>query len=278
MSQPDGERPHDGLDSREQSFVTHLTELRDRLIRCVLAVVVGIVVLMPVANPIYTWLSQPMLIHMQEVGAQMIATDVASPFLAPFKLVCFVAVMICVPYIFYQIWAFVAPGLYRAERRIALPILVSAIVLFYLGAAFAYFAVFPVMFGFLTAAAPEGVTVMTDITKYLDFVIVMFFAFGIAFEVPIATYLLVRSGLTTREKLTQMRGYVIVGVFVIAAALTPPDPVSQTLMAIPMCLLWELGLLLCKWFIDEDEDDEETAPGSGLAVRPGNTPPSVHED
>ena len=225
---------------------------------------------MPLANPLYSWLSRPMMDKMAEVGAQMIATDVASPFLAPFKLVCFMAIMLSVPYIFYQIWAFVGPGLYRHERRLALPLLASTIALFYLGTAFAYFAVFPVIFGFLTAAAPEGVTVMTDISKYLDFVIVMFFAFGAAFEIPVATFLLVRTGITTRRALSSKRPYVIVGVFIVAAILTPPDPVSQTLMAIPMCLLYELGLLFCRLFIKE-EDEEEDEPSQ--AVVPAVKPP-----
>ena len=257
-------------DQREQSFLSHLAELRDRLIRAILCVLILVLVLMPLANPLYSWLSRPMMDKMAEVGAQMIATDVASPFLAPFKLVCFMAIMLSVPYIFYQIWAFVGPGLYRHERRLALPLLASTIALFYLGTAFAYFAIFPVIFGFLTAAAPEGVTVMTDISKYLDFVIVMFFAFGAAFEIPVATFLLVKTGITTRRALSNKRPYVIVGVFIVAAILTPPDPVSQTLMAIPMCLLYELGLLFCRLFIKE-EDEEEDEPSQ--AVVPAVNPP-----
>lgn len=247
----------DGLDTREQTFVSHLKELRDRLIRAILCVVVVVLVLMPIANPLYSWFSRPMIEQMEEVGAQMIATDVASPFFAPFKLVCFLAVMISVPYLFYQAWAFIAPGLYRREKRVALPLLLSTIALFYTGAAFAYFVVFPVIFGFLTATAPDGVTVMTDISKYLDFIIVMFFAFGAAFEIPVATFLLVKSGAISRKDLAAKRPYVVVGVFILAALLTPPDPLSQTLMALPMCLLWEAGLLFCKVFIDEEEDEDE---------------------
>ena len=254
---PGQEEANDGLDTREQTFVSHLKELRDRLIRAILCVVVVIMVLMPIANPLYSWFSRPMMEQMKEVGAQMIATDVASPFFAPFKLVCFISVMISVPYLFYQAWAFIAPGLYRREKRVALPLLLSTIGLFYSGAAFAYFVVFPVIFGFLTATAPDGVTVMTDISKYLDFIIVMFFAFGVAFEMPVATFLLVKSGAISRKDLSAKRPYVVVGVFIIAAVLTPPDPVSQTLMALPMCLLWEAGLLFCKWFIDEEEDEGE---------------------
>jgi sec-independent protein translocase protein TatC len=173
--------------------------------------------------------------------------------------------------IFSQIYAFVAPGLYRHERHLALPLLASTVGLFYLGAAFAYFAVFPVIFGFLTTAAPEGVTVMTDISKYLDFVIVMFFAFGLAFEIPVATFMLVKMGIATRQDLVEKRPYVVVGVFVVAAILTPPDPVSQTLMAVPMCALWEIGLLFCKWFIEEEEDDEEDEiQAAALTALPGS--------
>ena len=187
----------------------------------------------------------------------MIATQVASPFLAPFKLTVFVAVLISVPYIFYQAWAFVAPGLYLHERRLALPLLFSSTLLFYLGCAFAYFVVFPLVFGFFTAIAPEGVTIMTDITHYLDFVLMLFLAFGVAFEVPVATYLMVRTGITTVESLSTKRPYIIVGAFVIGMLLTPPDVISQTLLALPMWVLYELGLLLCKLTIKPE--DEEAA-------------------
>jgi sec-independent protein translocase protein TatC len=273
MASRPGTSPQDDLDPTEQSFVSHLAELRTRLMRAILCVLAVLLVLMPVANPLYAWLSRPMLDKMAAVGAQMIATDVASPFLAPFKLSCLVAVMISVPYIFYQLWAFVAPGLYRHEKRLALPLLLSTVLLFYLGAAFAYFVVFPLIFGFLTAAAPEGVTVMTDISKYLDFVIVMFFAFGLAFEVPVATFLVVRTGISTRQDLAKKRPYIIVGAFVPAAVLTPPDPISQTLMALPICLLFELGMLFCRLFIREDEAEEQAA-GASLATvaRPGDQP------
>ena len=247
------------LNSGEQSFLSHLIELRTRLMRAVICLLVVLLVLMPFSNTLYEWLSAPLMKQMAEVGAQMIATEVASPFLAPFKLTCFAALTICAPYIFYQLWAFVAPGLYRHEKQLALPLVISSTLLFYCGIAFAYFAVFPVIFGFFTAAAPTGVTVMTDISKYLDFVIVMFCAFGAAFEVPVATYLVVRMGITTREALVEMRPYIIVAAFVIAAILTPPDVVSQTLMAVPICLLYELGLLFCKFFISEKADDSDGA-------------------
>ncbi len=260
--------PTEGLTEREQTFVSHLKELRDRLLRSIFCVIIVLLVLLPVANTVYSWVARPLLATMAANGAQMIAIDVASPFFAPFKLVCFVAVLISVPYIFYQMWAFVAPGLYRHERNLALPLLGSTIGLFYTGIAFAYFAVFPVMFGFFTAAAPEGVQVMTDISKYLDFVIVIFFAFGLAFEVPVATFLLVKSGIVSRAELIEKRPYVIVGIFCIAAVLTPPDPISQCLMAIPMCMLWEIGLLCCKWFIDEEEDDEHEDAPTALVEAP----------
>lgn len=265
MASGKGISPNDDLDPTEQSFVSHLAELRTRLIRSVFCVLAVLLVLMPLSNQLYGWLSRPMTEKMKAIGAQMIATEVASPFLAPFKLTCFVAVAVCIPYIFYQLWAFVAPGLYRHEKRLAFPLLVSSIVLFYLGGLFAYYAVFPLIFGFLTATAPEGVQVMTDISKYLDFVIVMFFAFGLAFEVPIATLLVVRTGISTRQDLVRKRPYIIIGAFVVAAVLTPPDPVSQTLMAIPMLLLYELGLLLCRLFVPEEEaaDTQLSVSGSG---------------
>ena len=251
----------EGLAANEQSFLSHLIELRTRLMRAVLCVLGVLLVLMPVSNSLYEWLSRPLMKQMAEIGAQMIATEVASPFLAPFKLTCFVAIAICAPYIFYQLWAFVAPGLYRHEKKLALPLLISSTLLFYSGIAFAYFAVFPLVFGFLTSAAPSGVTVMTDISKYLDFVIVMFFAFGAAFEVPVATYLVVKTGISTREALAEKRPYVIVGAFVVAAVLTPPDVISQTMMAIPIWLLYEVGMLFCRILIPPDtaEDNSDTA-------------------
>jgi len=271
MASGKGASPHDDLDATEQSFVSHLAELRTRLMRAILCVLGVLLVLMPIANPLYSWLSRPMMDKMEAVGAQMIATQVASPFLAPFKLSCFIAVMISVPYLFYQLWAFIAPGLYRHEKRLAFPLLASAIGLFYLGAAFAYFIVFPLIFGFLTAAAPEGVTVMTDISNYLDFVIVMFFAFGLAFEVPVATYLVVRSGIATRQELASKRPYIVIGAFVFAAFLTPPDPISQTLMAVPICLLFEFGMLFCRLFISDEDEEEAAAASTSMASTVGST-------
>ncbi len=245
----------DGLDRTEQSFVSHLRELRSRLMAALLCVLLVLLALMPFANELYLWLADPLLHHMTDTGATMIATEVASPFLAPFKLALFVAFFISAPYIFYQAWAFVAPGLYKNEQQLALPVLISSTLLFYFGIAFAYYVVFPLMFGFFTATAPAGVTVMTDISKYLDFVLKLFFAFGVAFEVPVATYLAVRTGITTRATLAEKRPYVIVAAFVVGMLLTPPDVISQILLAVPVWFLFELGLVLCGLYIPDTEAD-----------------------
>lgn len=237
--------PTDGPDPTQQSFVSHLIELRTRLLRALACVFIVLLVLMPISNQLYAWLADPLLSQLPGGGA-MIATQVASPFLAPFKLTMFVAVFISVPYIFFQLWSFVAPGLYLNERRLALPLLLSSTLLFYAGVAFAYFLVFPLVFGFFTSIAPEGVTIMTDISHYLDFVLKMFLAFGFAFEVPVATFLVVRTGISSVESLTQKRPYIIVGAFVVGMILTPPDVLSQFMLAVPMWLLYELGLLICK--------------------------------
>ncbi len=231
--------------AREMPLVVHLAELRDRLLRIVLAVALVFLALAPFSQELYTWLAQPLMRHLPE-GTSMIATRVASPFLTPFKLTLVMAVMLAIPYIFHQIWGFVAPGLYRNERRLVLPLLVSSTVLFYLGVAFAYFVVLPVVFQFLTGVAPEGVAVMTDITEYLDFVLKMFFAFGLAFEVPVATVLLVRAGVVSPDDLAAKRPYIIVGAFVVGMLLTPPDVISQSLLAVPMLLLFELGLFFAR--------------------------------
>jgi len=229
----------------EMPFLGHLLELRDRLLRMVLAVLGGVVILLPFANRLYSYLAEPLLRHMPS-GATMIATEVASPFLAPFKLALVAAVFLAMPVILYQAWAFIAPGLYQKERRFALPLLVSSILLFYLGMAFAYYVVFPIIFGFFTATAPEGVTVMTDISKYLDFVLTLFFAFGVAFEVPIAVLLLIWTGFTSVETLTRIRPYFIVGAFVVGMVITPPDVFSQTFVALPMVVLFEAGIFLAR--------------------------------
>lgn len=241
-----------GVDS-EQPFISHLVELRNRLLRVVIVVVVVFLALTPFANEIYTTLAGPLMRHMPETST-MIAIDVASPFLTPFKLTLVVAIFVCMPFILYQAWAFVAPGLYRHEKRMVLPLLIASSFLFYLGVVFAYFVVFPLVFGFLTAVAPEGVSVMTDISKYLDFVLTLFFAFGISFEVPIATIVLVWSGLVTPKALAEKRPYVIVGAFVFGMLLTPPDAISQTLLAVPVWMLFELGLLFSKIFVRNPVD------------------------
>ncbi len=231
---------------KEQSFISHLIELRDRLLRIIVGVLIIFIALFPFANPLYSFLSGPLTQHLPE-GSSMIAIEVASPFLIPFKLVLLLSVVIAVPWILYQVWAFVAPGLYQHERRLAIPILISSSLLFYLGMACAYFVVFPLVFAFFTSAAPNGVAVMTDIGKYLDFVILLFIAFGMAFEVPIVTVVLIRMGFTSAESLARKRPYVIVAAFVIGMFLTPPDVVSQIMLAVPVWLLFELGLFLSKF-------------------------------
>ncbi|NBS16569.1 MAG: twin-arginine translocase subunit TatC [Gammaproteobacteria bacterium] len=242
-------------DDGEQPFIAHLVELRDRLIRSI--VVVGLLFggLSFWANDLYALLAGPLTRHLPP-GAQMIAIGVASPFLAPLKLTLFVALVLGVPYLLYQAWAFIAPGLYQHEKKLALPLLVASIVLFYGGMAFAYFVVFPLIFQFMVMTAPKGVAVMTDINQYMDFVLTLFIAFGVSFQVPIATILLVVSGLVTRESIADKRPYAIVFAFVIGAVLTPPDVVSQTLMAVPIWILFELGLIFSRLFV------KDTVPSS----------------
>ncbi len=231
-----------------QSFVSHLIELRGRLMRAVLAVLVIFLVLFPFSEEIYNFVAQPMLRHLPE-GSSMIAIDVASPFLTPFKLTMVAAFLVAFPVIVYQLWSFVAPGLYKHEKKLAIPMLVSSTVLFYLGCAFAYYLVYPLIFAFFTSVAPAGVAVTPDIAKYLDFIIVLSFAFGFAFEVPIATIILVATGVTTPESLGQKRPYVVVGAFTIGMFLTPPDMISQTLLALPMWILFEVGILFSRLLI-----------------------------
>ena len=241
----------------EGTLLSHLIELRTRLLRMVLAVLVVFIGLLPWADDIFARVSEPL----REVlpGGQMIATQVASPLLTPFKLTFFAALFVAMPVVLYQIWAFVAPGLYRKEKRFAMPLLASSIVLFYLGIAFAYYVVFPLMFNFFTSIAPEGVEVQTDISQFLDFITTIFFAFGLAFEVPIATVLVVWTGLTTPKKLGSARPYVFLGAFVLGMFLTPPDMISQTLLAVPVYLLYELGIVMSKIFVSREEEPEEEA-------------------
>ncbi len=245
----------------EQSFISHLLELRDRLLRMVVAVVAIFIVLFiyPGANTLYTLLAKPLLATLPK-GGQMIATEVTTPFFVPMKVAGMTAFLIALPYILYQIWAFVAPGLYAHEKRFALPLVISSTLLFFAGMAFAYFLVFPVVFGFITHVAPEGVAVMTDIGKYLDFVITMFIAFGITFEVPVAVVLLVKVGFVSVEKLREIRPYVVVGAFVIGAIFTPPDVVSQLMLAVPLWLLYELGILVALLVRKSAPEDEPYHP------------------
>ena len=229
----------------EESFLSHLIELRDRLIRAMLSILIVFLCLFPWAKDLYALLAQPLLATLP-IGGQMIATDVVGVFLVPMKVALMVAFLIALPYVLYQIWAFVAPGLYRREKRLAVPLLVSSVSLFYLGVLFAYFVIFPVMFGFFAAAAPDNVQVMTDISSYLDFVLVLFIAFGVAFEVPVVTVLLVLIGIVKIDTLTRNRQYVFLGAVVVGMFLTPPDVFSQTLLAIPMYLLYECGILMAR--------------------------------
>lgn len=225
-------------------LIAHLIELRQRLVKSIFFLIVIFAILVAFSRDIYYFIAKPLTVFLPQ--GEMIATEVASPFLAPFKLSFFAAFFVSMPFILFQLWRFVAPALYKNEKRFAIPLLISAIFLFYLGIAFAYFVVFPIIFGFFTSIAPEGVKVMTDINAYLNFILKLFFAFGLAFEIPIATTLLVFSNLVSLEKLTEKRSYIIVGCFVIGMLLTPPDIFSQSLLAIPMWLLFELGLLNVK--------------------------------
>lgn len=243
----------------ESTLLSHLLELRDRLLRALVSTLVIAVPCLYFANDIFTWLSAPLRDQLPE-GATLIATSVVAPFMTPFKLALLAAIFFAMPVILYQVWAFVAPGLYRHERRFALPLFVSSVVLFYGGAAFAYFVVFPVIFQFFVMTTPEGVSMMTDMTQYMDFAVLLFFAFGLAFEIPVATVLLVRTGLVKREALSKNRGYVLLGIFIIAAFLTPPDPVSQTMMALPMYALYEIGLLMSRALVRDRPTDGEGDP------------------
>ena len=255
---------------QEMPLVSHLTELRTRLLRCVAAIFLIFAGLFYFAQKIYTLVSAPLRQYLPE-GATMIATDVASPFLTPFKLTMVVALFLAMPVILHQVWGFIAPGLYKHEKRIALPLLVSSIVLFYGGMAFAYFLVFPLIFHFFASVTPEGVSMMTDISSYLDFVMTLFFAFGVAFEIPVAVVLLIWIGVVNVEYLKRIRPYVIIGCFVVGMVLTPPDIFSQTLLAVPMWLLYEVGLF-CGSLIrkrgDHPDDGAEDSGDQPPATRP----------
>ncbi|QIW14992.1 twin arginine-targeting protein translocase TatC [Pasteurellaceae bacterium RH1A] len=240
---------------QSQSLISHLVELRNRLMKALICVLVVFVCLVYWANDIYSLLATP-LTERLPAGATMIATNVATPFFTPIKLTAIVSVFLSVPYILYQIWAFVAPALYKHEKRLVYPLLLSSTVLFYTGVAFAYYVVFPLVFGFLTSTAPEGVTMATDISSYLDFVLTIFLAFGICFEVPVAIILLCWSGVTSAEDLRGKRPYIIVAAFVIGMLLTPPDIFSQTLLAIPMVILFEIGVICSRFYVKRDEEQE----------------------
>lgn len=238
-------------------LVAHLTELRDRLLRALLAVLVVFICLFPFANEIYGFVSQPLRALLPE-GATMIATEVASPFLTPFKLTLVAAIFIAIPYVLYQTWSFIAPGMYRHEKRLAIPLLASSVLLFYAGAAFAYYVVFPLIFGFFTSVGPDDITIMTDINSYLNFVLKLFFAFGIAFEIPIAAVILIWAGITTPDDLVKKRPYIIVGCFVFGMLLTPPDVISQALLAVPMWILFEIGVFFGRFIQRRDSTAADT--------------------
>jgi len=232
-------------DLAEGTLMSHLLELRDRLMKAMLGLLIAFIPCAIYANDLFTLIARPLIEKLPQ-GTSLIATNVVSPFMTPFKVAFYVGLFIAMPIVIYQIWAFVAPGLYKREKRFAVPLLVSSVLLFYAGAVFAYFAVFPVMFSYLVGTAPEGVSYMPDMAAYLDFVLTLFFAFGIAFEMPVAVVLLVITGLVNVDSLGKNRGYVIIGIFVVAAFLTPPDAISQTIMAAPMYLLYETGLLMAR--------------------------------
>ena len=231
----------------EQPLIKHLFELRTTALRCIISIILITIILLPFANQIYSFIATPLIAKLPE-GSSMIATEVASPFFAPFKLTLFCGIFFSIPYILYQTWSFIAPGLYINERKLILPLLVSSSLLFYLGIFFAYYVVFPILFAFLTTTAPSNITIMTDINHYLDFILKLFFAFGISFEIPIATILLIKSNFTTIEKLSSNRPYIILFAFFVGMLLTPPDVISQILLAIPIWVLFEIGLVLGKYF------------------------------
>ena len=250
-------------EDKPQPLVAHLTELRNRLLRSLLAVLLVFLSLFYFANDIYAFVSEPLRAILPE-GSTMIATEVASPFLTPFKLTIFTAAFLAMPYILYQLWSFIAPGMYRHEKRFAVPLLLSSVVLFYAGAAFAYFAVFPLIFGFFTTVGPGDVAIMTDINRYLDFVLKLFFAFGLAFEIPIAAVIMIRMGIITADSLARKRPFIIVSCFVLGMLLTPPDVISQSLLAIPMWILFEIGVLFGR-MVGSKEDDSMTKASNDKA-------------
>ena len=278
------QEPQQEKEKHEQTLMDHLVELRDRLLHMVLAILIVFVSLFAFSEDIFTIAAKPLLALMPE-GTSMIATGVTSPFLVPFKLVLLLSVLLTIPYLLHQMWAFIAPGLYRHEKRMATPLLISSVILFYCGIAFAYFVIFPILFGFFIGIAPEGVAVMTDIGQYLDFIIAIFLAFGIAFEVPVATFLVIAAGVTTVDKLADKRPYIIIGAFFIGMLLTPPDVISQSLLAIPIWLLFELGLIASRLFLKDKvkeevimENDEFTLIEETSSGYAGDIPPDDHDE
>ncbi|MGI9303087.1 MAG: twin-arginine translocase subunit TatC [Gammaproteobacteria bacterium] len=270
MTETDPQAPET---EKEETFLSHLVELRDRLLRVVLAVLLVFVCLFPFANRLYTLLAEPLIEPLREAGGTMIIVGTIAPFLVPLKLALLLSVAIALPYVLYQLWAFIAPGLYKHEKRLAVPILTSSTVLFYIGMTFAYFVVFPLVFRFLIATTPPGTEFTPDIGHYLDFVLIVFFAFGLAFEVPVVTVVLVAMGMTTPENLARKRPYIIVGAFIIGMLLTPPDVISQVMLAIPVWILFEAGLIFSRYFLPKTEDDnddrsDDESVGEPVAVAP----------
>ncbi|MCL1057093.1 twin-arginine translocase subunit TatC [Shewanella gelidimarina] len=246
--------------SQQKPLISHLLEMRNKLLRAIASVLLVFICLVYWANDIYHYMAIPLMQALPD-SSSMIATDVAAPFFAPFKLTLVLSFFIAIPYVLFQVWSFVAPGLYKHEKRLVVPLLTSSTLLFYLGIAFAYYVVFPVVFGFFASAAPEGVEVATDISSYLSFILKLFFAFGLAFEIPVAVVLLCWAGVTTPEELKKKRPYIVVGAFIVGMFLTPPDIISQTMLAIPMLILFEGGLIAARFYSkdeDESEDDEDT--------------------
>lgn len=241
--------------SHQQPLISHLLELRTKLLRAIGSVLLVFIAIVYWANDIYHYIALPLMQSLPETGS-MIATDVAAPFFAPFKLTLVLSFFIAIPYVLYQIWSFVAPGLYKHEKRLIAPLLFSSTLLFYLGIAFAYYVVFPVVFGFFTSVAPEGVQVATDISSYLSFILKLFFAFGLAFEIPVAVVLLCWAGVTNVNDLKEKRPYIVVGAFIIGMLLTPPDIISQTMLAVPMLILFEGGLLAARLYSPNTNDED----------------------
>ena len=246
--------------SQQQPLISHLLELRNKVLKAIGSVLLVFIAIVYWANDIYHYIALPLMLSLPETGS-MIATDVAAPFFAPFKLTLVLAFFIAIPYVLYQVWSFVAPGLYKHEKRLVMPLLTSSTLLFYLGIAFAYYIVFPVVFGFFTSVVPDGVQVATDISSYLSFILKLFFAFGLAFEIPVAVVLLCWAGVTSPDELRKKRPYIVVGAFVIGMFLTPPDIISQTMLAVPMLLLFEGGLIAARFYSKKD-DESESEPES----------------